>query len=174
MAMTAMTTVILTAGAAGRPRLLYYIDRTSIRLPAAWLEHLADGCSCAACCTRRERFIIKIRVPPWARAERERERKRLELEASAPQMDDEDVYEMEGVVGAKRFKKDCGAYVAESSSEGAAGASSSSSSSSFPGGLPARADELIKAFHGTPVATTAAIAASAFDTLCRPGTFSRT
>ena len=59
---------------------------------------------------------------------------RLSLDAQAQSMSSEIEGRLQArrslAALAKRFKKDCGAYVAESSSEGAAGASSSSSSSS--------------------------------------------
>ena len=80
--------------APSRPQLVYYIDRTSLRLPEALLKPVLDACPSCNPFGRpldpTQPFVLRIRVPVWAQKQR-----------AAQQVADE-VFEVQRVVGARK------------------------------------------------------------------------
>ena len=97
------------ADAPRRPRLLFYVDRTSMRLPRKALEKLLDACTCPRCggCGgggggaggEATGLRLRIPVPAWARKERKLLQQQADLQA-----DTSDVYEVQRVLGARKVR----------------------------------------------------------------------
>ena len=107
------------AKAPSRPRLLFYIDRTSLRLPRAVLAPLLKSCPCARC--TGDVLIDELHPQPLASAcgtMRGGDKRKGRGGgggcggkscggggrggASAPTVDDQDVFQIEGIVGASK------------------------------------------------------------------------
>ena len=98
-----------------RPKLLFYVDRASMRLPASCLQPLLDSCPCVRCRNRRGgaaapplaahgkgQLVIRIRLPAWLVKERQAQQQQLAMLGAQAEPD---VYEVERVVGARRDPK---------------------------------------------------------------------